>query len=139
MLATHISIDMILKGRSIAKGTGSGMFLYTNAPISFLGGVDAVTGIIIDEKHPLCGQSVAGKVFAFPYGKGSTVGSYVMYGLARNNVAPAAIINAECDTITAIGAIISSIPMVDRLDGDLSCLSGMITVNGSNGEVSTRE
>jgi predicted aconitase with swiveling domain len=130
---------MILRGRSIAKGTGSGMLLYTNAPISFLGGVDAVTSIVIDEKHPLYGQSIAGKVLAFPYGKGSTVGSYVMYGLARNNVAPAAIINTECDTITAIGAIISSIPMVDRLEGDISCLSGMITVNGSNGEVSTGE
>ena len=89
----HIYRGMILKGRSIAKGTGSGELLYTDTPISFLGGVDAATGIVIDEKHPLHGQSVAGKVLAFPYGKGSTVGSYVMYGLARNNVAPAAIIN----------------------------------------------
>ena len=78
----HIYRGMILKGRSIAKGTGSGELLYTDTPISFLGGVDAATGIVIDEKHPLHGQSVAGKVLAFPYGKGSTVGSYVMYGLA---------------------------------------------------------
>ena len=132
----HIYRGMILKGRSIAKGTGSGELLYTDTPISFLGGVDAATGIVIDEKHPLHGQSVAGKVLAFPYGKGSTVGSYVMYGLARNNVAPAAIINTECETIIAIGAIISGIPMVDRLDGDVSALSGTITFNGSTGEVS---
>lgn len=139
MPATHIYTDMTLKGRNIAKGTGSGELLYTDTPISFLGDVDAATGIIIDEKHPLHGQSIAGKVLAFPYGKGSTVGSYVMYGLARNKVAPAAIINTECETIIAIGAIISGIPMVDRLDGDVSGLSGTITVNGSTGEVSVAE
>lgn len=126
---------MILKGRSIAKGIGSGELLYTDVPISFLGGIDVETGIIIDEKHPLYGQCIAGKVFAFPYGKGSTVGSYVMYGLARNNVAPTAIINNECETIIAIGAIISGTPMVDRLNGNVSALSGTLIVDGNTGEV----
>jgi predicted aconitase with swiveling domain len=130
---------MNLKGRSIAKGIGSGELLYTDTPISFLGSVDVATGIIIDEKHPLYGQSIAGKVFAFPYGKGSTVGSYAMYSLARNNMAPAAIINIECETIIAIGAIISKIPTIDRLEGDVSSLSGTITVNGSTGEITTIE
>ncbi len=130
---------MILKGRSISKGTGTGELLVTDVPISFLGGVDPQTGIIIDTHHPLSGQSVAGKVLAFPYGKGSTVGSYVMYGLKRNNVAPAAIINTECETIIAIGAIISGIPMVDRLSGDLSVLSGTVSVNGDEGTVSSAE
>jgi predicted aconitase with swiveling domain len=130
---------MNLKGRSIAKGMGSGELLYTDTPISFLGGVDVATGIITDEKHPLYGQSIAGKVFAFPYGKGSTVGSYAMYSLAQNDMAPAAIINIECETIIAIGAIISKIPTIDRLEGDVSSLSGTITVNGSTGEITTTE
>ena len=130
---------MILKGRSISKGTGTGELLVTDVPISFLGGVDPETGTIIDANHPLSGRSVAGKVLAFPYGKGSTVGSYVMYGLKRNNVAPAAIINTECETIIAIGAIISGIPMVDRLNGDLSGLSGIVSVNGDEGTVSSAE
>lgn len=131
--------SMILNGRSISKGTGSGELLVTDVPISFLGGVDPNTGVIIDAHHPLSGQSVAGKVLVFPYGKGSTVGSYVMYGLKRNNVAPAAIINTECETIIAIGAIISGIPMVDRLDGDISALSGSVTVNGDDGTVTSAE
>lgn len=130
---------MTLTGRSISKGSGTGELLYTDAPISFLGGVDPTTGIIIDQKHPLHGQTIAGKVLAFPYGKGSTVGSYVMYGLARNHVAPAAIINTECETITAIGAIISGIPMVDRLNGNVTELCGPVTVNGDTGEVSAAE
>ena len=52
----------------------------------------------------------------FPTGKGSTVGSYTLYRLAQNGVAPAAIINAESEPIVAVGAIISDIPMVDQVD-----------------------
>jgi len=126
---------MLIQGRSIAKGTGTGPLLITDTPISFLGGVDPKTGIVIDESHPLFGKSIAGKVLAFPYGKGSTVGSYVLYALAKNHVAPAAIINTECETIIATGAIISEIPTVDRLKGDLPT-DGVVTVDGTNGTVS---
>ncbi|MDO9522512.1 MAG: DUF126 domain-containing protein [Methanocorpusculum sp.] len=126
---------MIIQGRSIAKGTGTGPLLITDTPISFLGGVDPKTGIVIDETHPLFGKSIAGKVLVFPYGKGSTVGSYVLYSLAKNHVAPAAIINTECETIIATGAIISEIPTVDRLNGDLPA-DGVVTVDGTRGTVS---
>jgi hypothetical protein len=126
---------MLIQGRSIAKGTGTGPLLITDTPISFLGGVDPKTGIVIDETHPLFGKSIAGKVLVFPYGKGSTVGSYVLYALAKNHVAPAAIINTECETIIATGAIISEIPTVDRLNGDLP-VDGVVTVDGTRGTVS---
>lgn len=130
---------MILHGRSISKGIGSGELLSTDTPISFLGGVDPATGVIIDANHPLHGQSIAGKVFAFPYGRGSTVGSYVMYGLTKHNAAPAAIINLEAETIIAIGAIISKIPMVDNLDEALPGSGSYVTVNGDTGEVTVSE
>jgi hypothetical protein len=54
-------------------------------------------------------------VLVFPTGKGSTVGSYVLYRLQKNGQAPAAIINAESEPIIAVGAIISEIPMVDQI------------------------
>ena len=127
---------MILTGRSIAKGTGTGELLKTDAPISFLGGVDPKTGIIIDKSHPLCGTSITGKVLAFPQGKGSTVGSYVLYALARNNTAPKAIINVECETIIATGAVIAGIPTVDQLNGSLPDNGTEVTVNGTDGTVS---
>lgn len=127
---------MILTGRSISKGTAEGELLKTDTPISFLGGVDPRTGVIIDAAHPLAGQSITGKVLAFPYGKGSTVGSYVLYALSRNGTAPAAVINTECETIIAIGAIIAGIPAVDRLEGDLPENGTVVTVNGTEGTVS---
>ena len=127
---------MNLTGRSISKGTAEGELLKTDTPISFLGGVDPRTGNIIDANHPLAGQNIKGKVLAFPYGKGSTVGSYVLYALSRNGTAPAAVINTECETIIAIGTIIAGIPAVDRLEGDLPENGTVVTVNGTEGTVS---
>ena len=62
------------------------------------------------------GKSVKGKILVFPNGKGSTVGSYTLYRLKKNGAAPAGIINKECETVVAVGAIISEIPCVDKID-----------------------
>jgi hypothetical protein len=105
-----------LVGRIIYKGKAQGEALVTSMPISFYGGVDPNTGIIIEKGHELQGQSVKGKILVFPQGKGSTVGSYTLYRMKKNGVAPAGMINKECETIIAVGAIISEIPCVDKID-----------------------
>jgi len=105
-----------LKGRIIYKGKGEGEALVTTMPISFYGGVDPNTGIIIEKQHELQGQSVKGRIFVFPQGKGSTVGSYTLYRMKKNGSAPAGMINKECETIVAVGAIISEIPCIDKID-----------------------
>ena len=130
-----------MQGRGISRGIGSGDLLVSPEPISFLSGVDPETGIVIERGHPLEGQSIAGRVLAFPYGKGSTVGSYVIYALKQNDRAPAAIVNTEAEPIIAVGAIIAGIPMVDRLPPEFSCLAPgtRVTVNGDTGEVSYDE
>ncbi len=105
-----------LKGRIIYKGKAEGEALVTSMPISFYGGVDPNTGVVIEKGHELNGVSIKGKVLVFPQGKGSTVGSYTLYRLKKNGVAPAAMINKETETIVAVGAIISEIPFVDKID-----------------------
>ena len=107
---------MKLKGRVIFEGKAEGLALVSSTAMSFYGGVDPDTGEIVELGSDLAGQSVKGKVLVFPYGKGSTVGSYVLYRLAKNGVAPCAIVNAKCETIVAVGAIISEIPCVDMVD-----------------------
>jgi predicted aconitase with swiveling domain len=110
-----------MKGRTISPGTARGEALVSTEPIGFYGGIDAKTGIVIEQGHELEGQCVTGKVLVFPCGKGSTVGSYVIYGLARNGVGPAALVNKETETIVATGAILAGIPTVDGIDiGDIS-------------------
>lgn len=114
-----------MQGRVIRPGRAEGRAMVSPEPIGFLGGVDPATGIVVEPNHPLNGQSVAGRVLVFPTGKGSTVGSYTILRLARNGVAPLAIVNAESEAIVAVGAIIAGIPMVDQVpitliqDGDL--------------------
>ncbi|NLG26426.1 MAG: DUF126 domain-containing protein [Chloroflexi bacterium] len=103
-------------GRVIVAGQARGLALVSDRPIGFLGGVDPDTGIVTEPGHPLEGQSVAGRVLVFPTGKGSTVGSYTLYRLARNGLAPAAIVNAQSEPIVAVGALLANIPMLDRVD-----------------------
>jgi len=128
-------VILIIRGRSISGGKGSGRLLVSPAPISFLSGVDPETGVIVEKGHPLEGSSVAGTVLAFPYGKGSTVGSYVLYALSRNGHAPAAIVNTEAEPIIATGAIIGNIPMIDRPDIPLDRLKNgtRVAIDGSCG------
>lgn len=131
-------VPIKLKGRTISRGCAKGEVLLSIDAISFLGSVDPKTGVVVEEKHVLAGKSIKDKVLVFPHGKGSTVGSYVMYQLKKNGAAPAAIINLETEPIVAVGAIISEIPLVDMLEknpyeflknGDL------VLVNGSEGYI----
>ncbi|MBI2567346.1 MAG: DUF126 domain-containing protein [Candidatus Schekmanbacteria bacterium] len=131
-----------MTGRSVSPGRASGLALVSPAPIGFYGGVDARTGVVIEVGHPLEGRSVAGTVLVFPCGKGSTVGSYVIYGLKKNGVAPCAIVTAEVETIVATGAILADIPCVDGIDigglrtGDrveVDATAGTISVTDDHG------
>jgi predicted aconitase with swiveling domain len=105
-----------LQGRTIYAGRAEGEALVTRMGISFYGGVDPENGVIAEPGHELEGRSIAGIILVFPSGKGSTVGSYTLYRLKKKGLAPAAILNAECETITAVGCIISEIPCVDHID-----------------------
>ena len=129
---------MKLKGRKIYKGIAEGEAIVTKDGISFYGGVDPETGKVVEVGHGLEGQSVTGKILVFPTGKGSTVGSYTMYRMMKNNTAPAAIVNEQIDTIIAVGCIISEIPCVDKIDVSTIKTGQKLIVNGSEGTVEVR-
>ncbi|MCK4336181.1 MAG: DUF126 domain-containing protein [Candidatus Aenigmarchaeota archaeon] len=124
-----------MKGRKIFGGKAEGEALVSTEGISFYGGVDPDTGVVTEKGHPLEGQSVSGKVLIFPVGKGSTVGSYTIYRLKKNGKAPLAIINRECETVVAVGAIISEIPCVDQIDTDKIKTGDKLRVNADEGIV----
>jgi predicted aconitase with swiveling domain len=106
---------MQIKCHRVASGKASGPALVTGQAISFLGNVNPETGVVVDPAHELFGERIAGKVLIFPVGKGSTVGSYVIYQLQKRGLAPAAMINLISEPIVAVGAVISGIPLVDRV------------------------
>ena len=109
---------MILRGRRVMGGVAEAEALVSVDPVSFYGGVDPETGCVTEPGHCCCGENISGKVFVFPTGKGSTVGSYVIYRMKKLGTAPAAIVNVETEAIIATGCVISDIPLVDKLDGD---------------------
>lgn len=122
-------------GRMISPGTVEGEAIVSREPIGFYGGIDPKTGIVIEKGHPLEGQSVTGKILVFPRGKGSTVGSYVIYGLEKNGVGPKAIVNEETETIVATGVILAGVPCVDKIDISQFQTGDKLKVNADKGSV----
>ncbi len=94
----------------------TGEVLITRSKISFLGDVDAKTGELVGADLDIKGLNLTDKILIFPEGRGSTVGSNVLYGLARNGLAPKLIGTCKIESITISGAIFGGIPMVSSID-----------------------
>ncbi len=107
---------MRIRGRPLVEGEAEGTLLVSREPISFYGGVDPESGVVVEKGHELEGESVAGRILVFPHGKGSTVGSYILLRLAKRGLAPAGIVNLASEPIIIIGCLISGIPLMDGVD-----------------------
>ena len=129
----------ILRGRAIVEGHCRAEALVSTKPISFLGGVDPADGKIIQKNHDLCGQCIKDKILCFPHGSGSTVGSYVLFSLAKKNLAPKAIVNQTADPVVVVGAIIADITMVDQVDIKQIRSGDLVEVNTAKGTVKILE
>jgi predicted aconitase with swiveling domain len=131
-------------GKGIVEGKAKGEAIVSSTPFGFFGGVDPRTGIIIDKWHELYGDSIKGKVFIYPEGRGSTVGAAIILELVRSGCAPVAIVNCNIETITAGGGIMAKafydveIPMVDGLSKEelFAIRNGqLIDVDGTSGVI----
>jgi predicted aconitase with swiveling domain len=127
--------ETVLRGRTIHPGKAEGEALVSRMGISFFGGVDPGTGIIVEKGHDLEGSCVAGRILVFPSGKGSTVGSYTLYRMSKAGRAPAAVLNADCEPITAVGCILAGIPCIDRLPIERIADGDRLRVDGVDGSV----
>ncbi len=126
---------MKLTGRKIYHGKTEGEALVTKDSISFYGGVDPETGIVVEKGHELEGQSITDKILVFPSGKGSTVGSYTIYQMAKTGKGPKALVLNECEAIVAVGCIISDMPCVDQIEIEKITTGTRVIVDGSAGAV----
>lgn len=107
-----------LKGRKVVGGKAQGEAIVTKEPITFLGGVDPLTGILTEAGHQLEGVNLSGKVLVYPTGKGSTGSSYRIYDMVVRGTAPIAFVQIKAEPIATIGAIMGNIPVVDSLSQD---------------------
>lgn len=125
----------ILKGRTVVEGFCRGYALVSKNPLSFLGGVDPAEGRVVERGHDLCGKCVKDKILCFPHGHGSTVGSYVLYALAKKKLSPKAIINKNADPVVVVGAIMANIPMIDQVDIEQIKTGDYVEVDADKGLV----
>ena len=135
---------IVLKGRGILPGVAEGRALVSDEQIVWSHGVEPWRGVIDDSKVKLNGQSIKGKVFVYPYGKGSTSSSTWILETIRCGNAPAAIINRETELIITTGFLYgqllygAAIPVVDHLDQDpLAVIASgdLVRVDGAAGLV----
>jgi uncharacterized protein len=76
-------------------------------PLSFWGGVDAQSGMVIDRSHPQYGVCLTGKVVQMPSARGSSSSSSVLAECIRLGTAPRAIILERPDPIVLVGALVA--------------------------------
>ncbi len=133
---------MRIRGRVISKGYAEGEALVSKKKFSFLGDVDVESGKVIAEDSDIKGENISNKIFVFPSGRGSTVGTYVLLRMRKKKTAPKAIINVETEPIIAVGAIIAEIPLIDKLEKnplDIFKSGDYLIVNAYEGYVEIRD
>ncbi|KAF1924304.1 DUF521-domain-containing protein [Didymella exigua CBS 183.55] len=124
----------VVYGTPHVYGTASGQLLASSLELSFWGGVDHGTGIVIDRSHPLVGQCTKHKILAIPGGRGSCSGSATILELIMNGNGPRALIFERTNEILAVGVFVAEelfgekIPMVRHMpelsDTDRAMRSG---------------
>jgi predicted aconitase with swiveling domain len=109
---------IVIKGRKVVGGTAQGEALVTRETISGWGGVDPMTGTIIEIRHELHGQSFLGKVLVFPGAKGSSGWSSIFHIARLAKTAPVAMVFTTMTTKVALGAVAMRCPSVTDFDRD---------------------
>lgn len=127
-----------LRGRGLGGGIAEGEALVTTEAIAGWGGVDARTGTIIESRHELEGQSMAGKILVFPAAKGSSGWSGVFHLARLQGTGPAAMVFNVMNTKIALAVVVSHVPCVTALDRDPTeaiRTGDLVRVDGDRGTV----
>lgn len=100
-------MEKILTGEVLVPGVAAGPLLLSTDPLSFWGGYDAVTGEIIDRRHPLSGLNGKDRVLAIPGTRGSSTTTAVLIEAFRRETAPAGFLVTDRDTFLSLAAVVA--------------------------------
>ena len=120
-------------------GHARGELLTLTQPLSFWGGFDPASGVILDRSHPQCGLSISGKILVMPGSKGSAGTPGGVAEALRCKVGPSAFVLLTCDVNITMGVKVAdflystSTPVITITHQQLPLLTtGMVTeINGS--------
>jgi predicted aconitase with swiveling domain len=129
---------IVLHGRKVVGGVAEGEALVTRDTISGWGGIDSMTGTVIETRHELRGVSFKDKILVFPGAKGSSGWSAAFHTTRLTETAPKAMVFTTMTTKIALGAVVMHCPSVTDLDGDPLALietGDWVRVDADNGVV----
>ena len=109
---------IVLRGRKVVGGCAEGEALVTKETISGWGGIDPMTGTVIETHHELRGVSFRDRVLVFPGAKGSSGWSNAFHMTRLAGSAPKAMVFNRMNTKIALGAVVTHAPTVTELDQD---------------------
>ncbi|MDR1246571.1 MAG: DUF126 domain-containing protein [Clostridiales Family XIII bacterium] len=110
--------EIILRGRKVAGGRAEGEAIVARENFSGFGGLDRETGMIIDERHPLYGRCIGGKILVMNGAKGSSSFSTHFHHVRLNGAGPLAILYNVATSKMVMGAIVSHVPAMTGFDID---------------------
>jgi predicted aconitase with swiveling domain len=129
---------VVITGRKVVGGVAEGEALVTHETISGWGGVNPMTGTVIESRHELKGVSFAGKILVFPGAKGSSGWSGIFHMAKLRGVAPLAMVFNIMTTKAALGAVVMRVPTVTDCDQDPLALirtGDWVRVDGDAGTI----
>ena len=110
--------DVRIRGRMVVPGVAEGEALVTQQTISGWGGVNPMTGEVIETRHELRGVSFAGKILVFPGAKGSSGWSGIFHMTRLTGKAPLGMLFNVMTTKAALGAVVLRTPTMTDFDVD---------------------
>ena len=110
--------DVVIRGRKVVGGVAEGEALVTHQTISGWGGINSMTGTVIENHHELKGISFAGKVLVFPGAKGSSGWSGAFHTTKLTGSAPLAMLFNVTTTKAALGAVVLRVPSMTDFEDD---------------------
>ena len=130
--------DIVIRGRRVVGGVAEGEALVTRQTISGWGGINSMTGTVIENHHELKGISFAGKILVFPGAKGSSGWSGAFHTTRLTDKAPLGMLYTVTTTKAALGAVVMRVPTLtdfDRNPIDLIATGDRVRIDADAGEV----
>jgi predicted aconitase with swiveling domain len=94
--------------RCLLDGEAIGPLQILTEPLSFWGGVEVESGLIIDPNHPQFGDLVSGCILGLPHGRGSSSSATVLAEMIRIGSGPVGLILSEPDQILVAGGYVAN-------------------------------
>ena len=132
---------MQVEARILFDGMAEADVMRLDAPLSFWGGFDPATGVIIDNHHPQKGQCIKNKVLVMPATRGSGGTPGGVAEAIRNGSGPAAVIMGEGDVNVMVGAAVAqqlyglTCPILEVTGPDYETVASARRLRISNGGI----